>query len=183
MSGKTFDTNIKEGGVPFHVTVGTGQVIKGWDQGLPGMKLGGKRKLTIPYMLAYGEKGNQGIPPESDLVFDVELKQILKKKDAGIINANDVKVGTGREVKDGDTVIIDYVAKANGEEFDTLKDGKIKIGADEVKITSFDKALIGMKVGGVRDITIPPMLTRMLGNEKLGMNVGVWTVTLKGFGK
>src|SRR4051794_23473718 len=65
--GKKFDSN-KESGKPFEVAVGTGPVIKGWHEGLMGMKVGGTRKLIIPYQLAYGEAGKPPtIPPRSEL--------------------------------------------------------------------------------------------------------------------
>ena len=180
MNGKVFDSNRKEGKLPFHVTVGEGQVIAGWDQGLLGMKVGGKRILKIPSQLAYGEKGQPpSIPPDSDLIFDVELLSVLKKEDAGSISANDVKVGHGREAKDGDVITISYTATANGEEFENRPSVTFKIGADEMAIDGFDKALKGMKVGGERKVTIPPALTRTVRSDKLGMNVGVWDVTLK----
>jgi FKBP-type peptidyl-prolyl cis-trans isomerase len=62
---------------PFGFLLGAGKVIKGWDQGIVGMKVGGKRKLTIPPDLAYGAEGRPpAIPPHSDLIFEVELVEI-----------------------------------------------------------------------------------------------------------
>jgi len=73
MSGKKFDSS-RDRGDPFEFKLGAGQVIKGWDQGVAGMKVGGKRKLVIPYDLAYGEAGHPpDIPAKSALKFDVEL--------------------------------------------------------------------------------------------------------------
>ncbi|MCX7078050.1 MAG: FKBP-type peptidyl-prolyl cis-trans isomerase [Pseudomonas sp.] len=78
--GTQFDSSY-ERGKPFQCVIGTGRVIKGWDQGLMGMKVGGKRKLWVPAHLAYGERSMGAITPNSDLTFEIELLEVLTRDD------------------------------------------------------------------------------------------------------
>jgi len=77
-SGKVFDSSVGKG-KPFKFTLGQGEVIKGWDEGIVGMKIGEKRQLTIPPDLGYGERGaGNDIPPGATLMFDVEMIGIAR---------------------------------------------------------------------------------------------------------
>jgi len=76
-NGKIFDSTDKHGGAPYEFPIGMGRVIKGWDEGVVGMKVGGKRRLTIPHELGYGKYGVEpDIPGFATLIFDVELLKI-----------------------------------------------------------------------------------------------------------
>ncbi len=80
MNGQKFDSS-RDRGAPFDFTVGNGAVIKGWDQGIVGMKPGGKRRLVIPQDIAYGEAGRPPeIPPKAGLKFDIELLEIQSEE-------------------------------------------------------------------------------------------------------
>ena len=72
-NGTKFDSSLNPGRTPFRFTVGAGQVSKGWDESLMGMKVGGKRKLTIPPELGYGSRDNGPIPANSTLIFEIDL--------------------------------------------------------------------------------------------------------------
>jgi FKBP-type peptidyl-prolyl cis-trans isomerase len=77
LDGTKFDSSLDRGD-PFEFTLGQGEVIKGWDEGVVGMKPGGKRKLTIPSEKAYGKRGSPPkIPPDAPLEFEIELLEIL----------------------------------------------------------------------------------------------------------
>ncbi len=77
--GSLFDSSYQRS-KPFQCVIGTGRVIKGWDQGLMGMRVGGKRKLWVPAHLAYGERQiGEHLPAHSNLVFEIELLEVLTR--------------------------------------------------------------------------------------------------------
>lgn len=77
--GTVFDSSLDRG-KPFQCVIGTGRVIKGWDQGMMGMKVGGKRKLLVPAHLAYGDRSvGAHIKPNSNLTFEIELLEVLTR--------------------------------------------------------------------------------------------------------
>lgn len=78
--GSEFDSSYSRG-KPFQCVIGSGRVIKGWDQGLMGMQVGGKRKLLVPAHLGYGERSVGSIPPNSNLIFEIELLEVLTRDD------------------------------------------------------------------------------------------------------
>ena len=78
--GTEFDSSYSRG-KPFQCVIGTRRVIQGWDQGLMGMQVSGKRKLWVPAHLGYGERQVGSIPPNSNLVFEIELLEVLTRDD------------------------------------------------------------------------------------------------------
>ena len=74
-NGKEFDSSYRRG-KPIDFKIGVGRVIKGWDEGLMGMKVGGKRKLFVPSALGYGARARPNIPPNSNLIFEIELLDV-----------------------------------------------------------------------------------------------------------
>ena len=160
--GTVFDSSKKAGGKPFSVVVGIGLVIKGWDQGLIGMKAGGTRKLIIPPSLAYGERGAPGvIPPNSTLTFTIDAISI--EHVGNKLKIEITKAGTGPEVKLGDDLVVKATCKgADGKVFFTTDTGApkgapFKLGATRF-IPGFTLGVIGMKAGEVRTLTVPPEL-------------------------
>jgi FKBP-type peptidyl-prolyl cis-trans isomerase len=155
--GSKFDSSVDRK-KPFITPIGMRKVIQGWDEGVVGMKPGGKRKLTIPFNLAYGERGRPPvIPAKADLVFEIELLRVLEG-----VKTEDLKAGTGAEAKKGDTVEVLYTGwlKSNGKKFDSSVGGEpfsFKLGAGQV-IAGWDAGVAGMKVGGKRKLTIPAHL-------------------------
>ena len=172
-NGDRFDGNF--GGDPYAVTLGTGAVIDGWDQGLIGVKAGGRRQLDIPSELAYGASGSgDAIPPDSAISFIVDVVAIVPPIDPadapditikGAANvdklvSDDLIDGEGDEAKAGSNVLVHIIAYRadTGEQLAStwgdpspvallLKDGGSLPGLIE--------GIPGMKVGGRRQLTIP----------------------------
>lgn len=174
--GTKFDSSLDHGR-PFQFKLGVGQVIQGWDEGVAGMRVGGKRRLTIPPELAYGDQevGNGLIPANSQLTFEVELLGItpipsepadtsnvtVNTTDSGLKYA-DLVVGEGPEVGPGNLVAVHYTGwLEDGTKFDSSLDrGEpivLQLGQGQV-IEGWEEGLTGMKVGGKRQLIIPPSL-------------------------
>ncbi len=170
--GKQFDTSKEanhsevDRGVPFTFHLGKGEVIKGWDEGVSGMKIGGKRELLIPAKLAFGERGAGGvIPPNATLFYEVELLEVWQKTDSGL-EYFDEREGTGAEPRTGQTCVIHYTgwlwrANARGKKFDSSVDRdepfSFSLGHSDV-LRGRDEGVATMRVGGKRKLLIPAEL-------------------------
>lgn len=162
--GTKIDTNV--GATPLSFVVGTNAVIAGFDQGVVGMKPGGKRTVTMPANLAYGAAGKSpAVPANAALVFDIEMDPngwlaitTLKTQDS--------VVGTGASADAGKTVKVAYsgylydvhATDTKGTKFDANATGYSFILGSGAVIAGFDQGIQGMRVGSKRTITIPASL-------------------------
>jgi peptidylprolyl isomerase len=159
--GTAFDSTADRDNAPFSIVLGSGKVIKGWDQGLVGMKEGGTRKLSIPPSLGYGEQAAPGgkIPANSDLFFEIKLDKLIPAADADTPVIDHLKRGTGPKSKKGDTVTIKYKGYfVNGTVFDPgAAPFSVKLGATPAgAITGMEAGVTGRQVGDTFRLTIPP---------------------------
>jgi len=175
--GTVFDSS-KDKGAP--ATFELGGLIRGWQEGIPGMKPGGIRKLVIAPDKGYGKQQKGKIPADSTLIFEVELIAVVPGpkpppvtlsdgtppggEDAGLkdigggLKIRDLKVGTGTEIQPGGKVKVHYTGwLTNGTVFDSsvARGEPITFGLDGV-VKGWQEGIPGMKVGGVRKLVIPP---------------------------
>ncbi|MGB0386404.1 MAG: FKBP-type peptidyl-prolyl cis-trans isomerase [Ardenticatenaceae bacterium] len=169
--GTVFDSSIPRG-TPFAVSLGAGRVIPGWEEGLLDMKVGGTRTLVIPSELAYGEQGRSNIPPNSTLIFSVEVLDIQAKPEPAAVSEyttleSGVEIaileeGEAQEAAKGDIVKFDYNAWI--EEGNVLFDSSAEAGRPaslplgQSGLQGLDLGMEGIKSGETRQIRIPPEL-------------------------
>ena len=172
-NGKRFDGNF--GSDPYAVTLGVGAVIDGWDQGLIGIKAGGRRQLDIPADLAYGSAGSgDAIPPDSAISFVVDVVAIVPPIDPAdapeitiegaenveVLVSEDLVDGKGDEAKAGSNVLVHIIAfnGATGEELASTWGDPSPVAlllAEGGSLPGLVEGIPGMKVGGRRQLTIP----------------------------
>jgi len=168
-TGEIFDSSvIRNEPIEFPLT----GVIKGWQEGIPGMKVGGIRRLRIPAEMAYGNRAVGKIPAGSTLIFEVEMLETVAKAELPDLKAKewkkldngleiwDVKEGEGAAVKAGATVSVFYTGwLTNGKQFDSNVGDKepISFSLDQV-VKGWGLGIPGMKPGGIRRLKIPSEL-------------------------
>lgn len=180
--GKMFDSSVHNNRPPIEFQLGRPGIIKGWQLGLRDMRVGGKRQLVIPPDLAYGERGRPGIPPNSTLIFDVELVGLgeirarpdhpevdfdgnadVMELDQGV-KAIDLEEGEGTEVQERSVVEMELtIWNADKELFfssmDRPRAASFLVGgnrAEKPPLDGLDIGVRGMREGGVRYLELPP---------------------------
>jgi len=164
-----------ETNAPITFIVGKGDVVfPGWEEGVLGMKVGGKRQLIIPSALALGENGGGDIPPNATLLLEIELMDRKEARKATKVDENDftttdtglkffdIKAGTGDTPQSGQTVVVHYTGwLEDGTQFDSSVDRgetfQFVLGEGNV-IPGWDEGVGTMKVGGIRQLVIPSNL-------------------------
>jgi len=173
-NGRMFDSSHRNGDKAFSFILGRHRVIEGWEKGIIGMKTGEKRRITIPYKLAYGENGRPPIPPKADLIFDVELEKLEKlsypvfdTKGKDTITTSTglkyivIKKTEGQKVEPNKTIVIQYVGRFTDERvFDSSYDrgdSLTFIAAKGSVIKGLDDGILNMHKGEKIRFIIPYM--------------------------
>jgi peptidylprolyl isomerase len=155
--GTKFDSSLDQG-EPIQLALGAGMVIPGWEQGLIGMRMGERRRLTIPPELAYGASGAGGvIPPNATLIFELDLLAIKPG-----VKVEELAAGSGTAADYGDVLSVHYTGwLEDGTQFDSSRERdepfRFQLAGGQV-IEGWDVGLRGLRVGGKRRLTIPPYL-------------------------
>ena len=181
--GSEFDASWNRGQT-FFIPIGVGAVIPGWDQGIVGMREGGRRLLIIPPELAYGSAGaGSAIPPNAALIFVVDLISVVDlpmpqipdtTKIGDSLEVEDLAEGSGEVVESGDTVSVHYLGTlTDGTVFDSSwsrgRPFTTQIGVGMV-IQGWDQGIVGMREGGRRLLKIPSDLA--YGEAGAGGSIG-----------
>ena len=146
---------------PISFAIGVGRLIRGWDEGIPGMRVGGKRELTISADMGYGAVDRPNIPANSTLFFEVECIDVPAVEMTDVAVADDAVAETGDNVKVHYTGWLYEDGEKKGEPFDSSQNRnqpfEFQLGAGMV-IPGWDQGVEGMQVGGKRALIIPPEL-------------------------
>lgn len=139
------------GGETFAFALDNGEVIQGFNDGVLGMKEGGRRRVTVPPSLGYGSRGREDIPPNSTLIFDITLDSVAE------VAIVELEAGAGEIADANDTATVTYKGTlTSGTTFDQ---GTFSFVVDGGRvIAGFNAGVRGMKPGGKRRITVPPVL-------------------------
>ncbi len=184
--GTEFDSS-RSRGTPFQFALGRGMVIPGWDEGLALIPVGTQARLIIPSDLAYGEQGRPGIPPDSTLIFDVELLAIqpgspesptaVEEGDYTVTDSGlkyyDIEEGDGQPLEAGQQILMHYTGwLEDGTKFDSSIDRgqpiPLVVSAGQI-IPGWEEGVASMNMGGHRQLVIPPELA--FGEEGAGGGV------------
>jgi FKBP-type peptidyl-prolyl cis-trans isomerase len=157
---RQFDSSLDRG-EPVVFAIGSGMVIKGWEEGVKGMRVGGRRELIVPPEMGYGDRGTPNVPAGSTLLFEVTLVEVPR------VQTRTLKEGSGEPAKSGDLIELNYTgwlqnaAGQRGEQIDSSsglqRPFEMKLGAGKV-LPGWELGLRGIKVGERRELIVPPDL-------------------------
>ncbi|MGH2541960.1 MAG: FKBP-type peptidyl-prolyl cis-trans isomerase, partial [Ardenticatenaceae bacterium] len=177
-NGTQFDSSVDRG-EPFSVSLGAGGVIEGWDEGLQGMRVGGKRTLVIPPELGYGPQGSGGvIPPDATLIFEVEVLGVEEQPEPTTVEEYEtteggvqyavLEEGDGAVTAQGDMLTFDFsVWSSEGVLMNssTQAGQPAQVPLGQTGLPALDEGIAGMKVGEKRQLVVPDPNAAQSGSE------------------